>query len=85
MFFCQKAAGPLRSGRPDDLNSQQGGSGFEFPAVDRGANLSNAILWMADLSSANLYGASLYGANLSGAAWTDGIKCQEGSIGTCNK
>jgi uncharacterized protein YjbI with pentapeptide repeats len=53
-----------------------------------GSRLSNTTLSGADLTRANLTGASLTGADLSGAklsgaTWTDGKKCNEGSIGEC--
>jgi hypothetical protein len=59
------------------------------------ANLSGANLIMANLNKANLSGANLSGAYLgsanlddailSGTIWTDGIKCKEGSVGSCKK
>jgi hypothetical protein len=49
------------------------------------ANLSRANLSGANLSYANVSGANLSGADLSGALWTDGIKCAEGSTGTCKR
>ena len=53
-----------------------------------GANLSGASFNDADLRDANLRGANIEGTNFSGAKlsntiWTDGKKCQSGSIGRC--
>lgn len=37
-----------------------------------------------NLENADLRAANLLDANLSFATWTDGSKCQVGSVGTCN-
>jgi uncharacterized protein YjbI with pentapeptide repeats len=50
-----------------------------------GANLSNAWLTDANLSNANLSKTNLSGVTLDGVIWTDGKKCADGSMGTCNK
>ena len=65
-----------------------------------GADLSDTDLSRADLSGADLSGAKLddtvlYGSDLSGAkfdgadfsgtTWTDGTRCNEGSVGRCKK
>ncbi|MEN6467886.1 MAG: pentapeptide repeat-containing protein [Smithella sp.] len=49
-----------------------------------GCNLENADLRAANLHGADLSAANLLDANLSFATWTDGSKCQVGSVGTCN-
>ena len=54
----------------------------------RGAYLIGASLRSATLRNANLYGAKIGGANFTGAdltdaTWTNGKKCQQGSIGHC--
>ena len=51
----------------------------------RETNLSGANLTMANLSGANLSKSYMSGAKLNGATWTDGSKCQEGSVGQCIK
>ena len=55
-----------------------------------GADLSDARLVKSNLTKANLTGADLTGAILTGAilknaTWTDGSKCNEGSVGECIK
>jgi uncharacterized protein YjbI with pentapeptide repeats len=50
-----------------------------------GANLLNAYLSKANLTGAEIKDANMSGANLSDATWTDGTKCDEGSIKECKK
>jgi uncharacterized protein YjbI with pentapeptide repeats len=47
------------------------------------ANLSDAYLGDANLEGANMSGTDLTRADLSAAFWTDGAKCDRGSIGVC--
>ena len=54
----------------------------------RGSDLSNADLTNTDLSFANLTGANLGGADITttrfdNAIWTDGVRCEVGSVGGC--
>ena len=48
-------------------------------------NFQNSNLMESDFTSANIINANFEGANLNNATWTDGIKCKQGSIGTCKK
>ncbi len=47
------------------------------------ANFSNSNLSNANLNGADLTGANFTGANLSGTTWSDGVVCQNGSVGVC--
>ena len=48
-----------------------------------GANLLKACFRKANLTGAERKDANMAGADLSGATWTDGTKCDEGSIKEC--
>ena len=48
-------------------------------------NFSNSNLFEADFTGANILNANFEGANLNNAIWTDGKKCNLGSIGKCIK
>ena len=48
-----------------------------------GSNLSNAYFSKAILTGAEMKDANMTGANLSEAVWTDGTKCDEGSVKEC--
>ena len=48
------------------------------------ANLSNASLREANLNGAILSNANLTGVDLSDAIWTNGSKCDKGSINQCS-
>ncbi|WP_052507470.1 pentapeptide repeat-containing protein [Desulfonatronovibrio magnus] len=77
---CNLARANLREARLVSAHVQESNLGG---ADLSGANLSEADLPGADLSGADLSGADLSGADLNMAWWTDGRRCDYGSIGRC--
>lgn len=60
--------------------------GANFKKSDlRRADFSNANLSYADFTNASIADAIFNGADLSNAIWIDGLQCQKGSLGQCNK
>jgi len=66
-----------------DLSKADLSSAYMRNADLSGAKLTDAYLNDANLTGANLADADLTDAELSGALWTNGRKCQKGSVKEC--
>jgi len=92
-FVCLLAASSAFSFDPNHLFAlRQSGQcygcdlvGADFRGYDlNGWNLTGSNLSFADFRNArNISNAVLSGANLGGAIWYNGMRCREGSIGSC--